>query len=470
MRSLAVAYETWARIGFEPNAAQRPILLDEHDLVQGAGGWRAGKSRLAASGKLMGEMLTGNLFWLVGAKYEMTRPEFDYVSQDVAKLYPNGVKTRQVQIHGPREGPCYINISNEILIETKSADDPRTLAGKAPDGVVICEAGQVLWDTVERCLGRVLEKRGWVFAIGTFEESVGWYVDKWFEWQKDNVFNARSYSLPTWSNTALFPEGVNDPWIQRMRVELGDDKFQEKLGGVPHPPTSRVYARFEPRESGNVRAIELLKIENDDQVILSPVQLWIDPGFACYAVEAVQKAPGEHGPIYRLFKDGELYAPGIGSEEAIGWVKSQEWSGAIERIVIDVASKQHHGGRPIANVWAEAFNGIAVDAHYIHKKAAIDKVQSVIETRRLLVDPSRRGLIAEMGCGTNPIPGQTYFRWKQRGGGIITDLTEDDSDHACSAVNYGIIANESYLPRGADIAPQRAYDWTYGPSTPSRSR
>lgn len=469
MRNWEAAERVWQRTGFTPNDDERPILECNAPIVLLAGGVRAGKSTTGARGKLVGELLSGELFWIVANKYELTDCEYDYAATDIAKLFPRElVESPYFEISQVERGPRTFKIGpgkGTIRIQTKSGADIEGLAAEAPDGVLVCEAAQISWTAIERLMERVIQKRGWMFLEGTFEASVGWYVDKWFEWQHDNYLGAQSFSLPTWSNKALFPGGEHDPELEKQRRMLGDAKFYERYGGVPSPPSKRVYSQFNMEE--NVLPLELLREEGeegapDKKLGILPVQLWIDPGFACYAIEAAQVVRGDPMPTYRLFAGGELYAANCMTEDAIGWVKRQEWCGALDRIVIDIAARQRQAQRSIASMWAEAFPQLPVVTNYVQKSGGIDKAQSVIATRRLLVDPSRQGLIAEMGCAGNPIPGQTYYRWKERTGGIIMNLTEDDSDHACSAVVYGIIAQEGYLSLALLDTAQRAYDWKYG--------
>ncbi len=149
---------------------------------------------------------------------------------------------------------------------------------------------------------------------------------------------------------------------------------------MPSPPSKRVYSQFDTNE--NVRPLELQKHEgNEGQLVIDPVQLWVDPGFSCYAVEAVQVVRGDPLPTYRLFDGGELYAANCMTEDAIGWVKRQEWAEALDRIVIDIQATQHQAQRSVASVWAEAFPRLPVVMNYVQKLTGIDKVQSVVATR-----------------------------------------------------------------------------------------
>ena len=150
-------------IGFNPTDEQRIILDSPYRFNLVAGGEQAGKS-LIASKYLVGrfaETKDRGLYWLVAADYERTRAEFEYLVQDFQNLSILKYASKRVD-------PGYILLKDDTRIETKSAKDPRTLAMRAPDGILGCEASQLDLETFYRLMGRCAPKRGWMFLSGTF--------------------------------------------------------------------------------------------------------------------------------------------------------------------------------------------------------------------------------------------------------------------------------------------------------------
>ena len=87
---------------------------------------------------------------------------------------------------------------------------------EAPAGIIGCEASQLDLESFWRLEERLVEKRGWLMLEGTFESSLGWYPEKYIHWSSPAVQkteNVKSFSLPTWTNTELFPGGREDPEI-----------------------------------------------------------------------------------------------------------------------------------------------------------------------------------------------------------------------------------------------------------------
>ena len=157
------------KVGFVPTREQSSILNSQHRFNLVAGGEQAGKSMIAAKYLLARFLETKGkgLFWLVAADYARTRAEFTYLAEDFEKL-------GMIKDISKRVDPGHITLVDGTLIETKSAKDPRTLAMKAPDGIIGCEASQLDMETFFRLRGRCAPKRAWMFLGGTFEGSLGW--------------------------------------------------------------------------------------------------------------------------------------------------------------------------------------------------------------------------------------------------------------------------------------------------------
>ena len=152
------------RVGFEPTDAQMPILSARKRFILVAGGEQAGKSMIASK-YLLSRFLEINepgLYWLVAADYERTRAEFEYLMEDFSTL---GI----LKEASKRVDPGHLTLADGTRIETKSAKDPRTLAMRAPNGILGCEASQLDLETFFRLRGRCAPKRGWMFLAGTFE-------------------------------------------------------------------------------------------------------------------------------------------------------------------------------------------------------------------------------------------------------------------------------------------------------------
>jgi len=121
----------FAKVGFTPTDEQRVILNSPFRFNLVAGGEQAGKSLIAAKYLLgrFAETDQRGLYWLVAADYERTRAEFEYLLADFSAL---GI----LKEASKRVDPGHLTLADGTRIETKSAKDPRTLAMRAPNGII----------------------------------------------------------------------------------------------------------------------------------------------------------------------------------------------------------------------------------------------------------------------------------------------------------------------------------------------
>ena len=421
----------FSKLEFEPTEKQIPILESRKRFILVAGGEQAGKS-MVASKYLVSRFLENEepgLYWLVAADYQRTRAEVDYLVQDFATLGILGEVTKRVD-------PGRIVLADGTRIETKSAKDPRTLAMRAPNGIIGCEASQLDLETFHRLRGRCAPKRGWLFLGGTFEGSLGWYPQLVQSWQH-GLNDEQSFSLPSYSNQYLYPGGKGDPEILRLKAVASDEFFMERIEGIPTPPQGLVFGEF--------RA-DLHISDEAEWSVGDPVQLWMDPGYAGgYAVEVVQEINGQMCVI------DEIYEQGLITSEIIDIAQSRPWWKDVAGGVIDVAGYQHQAMSAPAEIWLEQ-TGIYLGAQKVQINEGTERLKSFLKpnplnnTPKIIFNPKCKGILSEFGAEANPFDGQTRaYRWKtDRDGNIVGNTPEDKYNHGVKAVIYGLVDRFGY--------------------------
>jgi len=399
----------FSKVGFTPTEEQKSILESTYRFNLVAGGEQAGKSLIASKYLLarFSETEERGLYWLVAADYERTRAEFEYLLQDFSTL---GI----LKEASKRVDPGHLTLADGTRIETKSAKDPRTLAMRAPNGILGCEASQLDLETFFRLRGRCAPKRGWLFLSGTFEGSLGWYPQMFTAWASGAEKDARAYSLPSYTNTHLYPGGRDDPEILRLQETSSDDFFMERIEGKPSPPRGLVFPEFRP--DAHIREVEYEKGE--------PVHIWMDPGYAgAYALVAVQVVDDQIRVI------DEIYEQGLVTEE-----------------IIDIAGTQHQAMAAPTEVWM-ANTGLYLSSQKIKINEGTERLKGWLKidpkthAPRIVFHPKCHGILSEFGIVPNPFDGQTKaYRWKtDREGNIVGEIPEDKYNHGIKAVIYGLI-------------------------------
>lgn len=410
---------------------QDVVYLPNREILV-AGGERAGKSFV--SGTFLATRLPyGKLYWLVAADYGRTQAEFVYIQEFLSKMGWDFDASKRVD-------PGEINIAGGFKIVTKSAQDPRKLAMEAPDGVVICESSQVDYETYLRIRGRIAEKRGWMLMSGTFESSLGWYPEMYTRGQNcRSVDDLISVSLPTWSNTRIFPGGRQDPEILKLESLSSKEWFSERYGGVPCPPKGRVFEEF----SMAIHTGTGGEYEFDPKL---PTLIWVDPGYAsAYAVEVAQMRGDD------VFVVDEIFERDFITSDIIKIAQSKPWWSKVVGGAIDVAAKQHQAMAAPTEVWLNE-GRIHLDSRYIEIRDGIERVKTFLtvnpktQAARLHINTKCRGLISEFGGCPNPITNQTaVYSWrKDREGNVVGDVPDDKNNHAVKALTYGLVNSFGY--------------------------
>ena len=418
------------KVDFSPTQEQKVILDSDKRFILVAGGEQAGKSMIASKFLLKKTFETeeAGLYWLVAADYERTRAEFEYLVSDFAQL---GILKKASK----RVDPGRIELADGTVIETKSAKDPRTLAMKAPNGIIGCEASQLDLESFYRLRGRCAPRKAWLFLAGTFESSLGWYPQMFQSW-KYGINNEQSYSLPSWTNKHLYPEGKNDPEILRLKESSSDDFFMERIEGIPSPPRGIVFPEFRP---------DIHVSENIEYVPDEPVHIWMDPGYAgAYAVCAVQIINDQ----VRVFD--EIYEQNLITEEIINIAQNRPWYKDLTYGVIDIAGYQHQAMSAPAEVWLDS-TGLFLDSEKININDGTERLKSTLKLTgkgepKLIISPKCKGLLSEFGAAANPFDGQSkVYQWKvDRDGNVVGNQPQDKYNHGIKALIYGLINHFGY--------------------------
>ena len=430
-------------IGFDTWPEQDEILNHKARIKLVAGGERAGKSFLGALSIIsrLDEFEAGDICWLVARDYERTRAEWNYLSEILTKL---GFLIKQTKRIDPGEMTVACGTSDKpgvFTIKTKSAQDHRSLAMEAPRMVVACEASQIDHESFLRLRGRIAEKRGYLFLEGTFEMSLGWYPSQWEAWQFFNPDDdAISFSLPSWTNQVVYPDGREDEEILSLERLHSEDWFNERIAGVPAPPKGLVHSMFDVQSHISDRA-EYIEGE--------AVHLWVDPGYSqvtksAYAVEVVQIIGDQIRIIDEVFEREKI------TEEIIEICQMRPWWQDVQHAVIDIAAHSIGESRPV-DTWLEKA-GLYMQSERVGILDGVERFNTFLKenpsTRQphMLINPKARGVISELGGCANPFDDQIHvYTWRtDRDNNVVGREPRDAFNHGVKAITYGLVVNFGY--------------------------
>mgnify|MGYP001560852966 CR=1 FL=1 len=430
---------TWQQLDvtlFPSQERASRALTGRRDLprtVQVIGGERAGKSQWAAHEVTVHALWPGQLIYLAGAKYENCEPEYDYVESNLRQLGALASSSR------PKNGQWQMTTSTGCEIQTISlaqGSDALIATGRAPDLVVLCEAGMLEHDNFLAAYTRVGERRGAVIAVGTLKRSRPWYVALYRQLQAANPYRGKSFSFPSWENTSIYPGGRSDPVIVALEAALGPQRFMERIGAEPVPSPLLVFGReFD-------YALHVQRLAYDPDL---PLWLACDPGYAgAYALLVGQAASASDVRVL-----AEFYQQYATWDRAVAWLRALEYVEAeepddagvgaiynVDRAVMDIAGKQHHADRSQIEQWHDA-TGIKFRSNPVGIDLGIARLRDFLrspfawDVTRLHIDPSCEGLLWELA------EGEQYPRDQE--GNPVKEAPVDANNHSRKALSYLLV-------------------------------
>jgi hypothetical protein len=427
----------WATCKYTPTIgpeSQSKFHTDKSLLKLVAGGVRAGKSKSTAMEMIEQCAVPNGLIWIVGPDYEQCKPEFEYM------LAPFQMLGWVRKVNKPDKGSRSFELVNGCKVQTKSSDDADSLASFAPHAILMVEAGQQTLETYLKVLERGLEFNAKIILSGTFEKADTWYADLWEKWQGINPEGGVSFSLPSWSNTKLFPGGRNDYKIKRLEDSMPEELFMERCGAIPYKPAGLVFRRFERSKkivNGDLpMEWHVRRLDFDPDY---PIELAVDPATHTYAVLAVQWV----GPKVRVVD--EIYMHDAIAQNVIPEVMARPWWPYLKPVcgVMDNAGKQRHGNQSNLDVWREMTgkhfrtNYVFIDESINCVKLRLEKVDEEDNLPLLQFDyrlnsskgagGKANGILAEMGL----------YRYRDyKDGSNVSKVPIDANNDSCKALGY----------------------------------
>jgi len=450
----------FGKVGYDPtqngrNEFQPKVLKAKKRYKLVSGGEQGGKSTLASKEWLKNwvqDQVTHEgygdgkgpplLYWLIGASYNETIKEFTYIADDLMALgQPIKVSKRvdpgEIVLKFPGERKA------RLVIETKSATDITKMSKDAPHGIIMCEADQMGYIVFERAQGRLTPHNGWLFMSGTYERSIGWYAQLWEAWQSGTE-DRQSWSVPSYSNYALYPGGRNDPKILELERRATDQFFMERIEGRPVPPKGLV---FSPEFRADIH------IQECSYEPGNPVYIWEDPGYSAESAHAVECAQYIGGQV-RVFD--ELYYRGFVTKDIIDMVMRRPWWNEESKFLTSDPSyrSQHHSMTSVEEQWLSQA-GLVATGDKIRINEGTERLKQFFKPDPftgipgIIISPNCPGVLSELGAGPHPIApfeGQMRaYSWKvDKDGNVVGETPEDRNNHGLKSIIYGIVDHWGY--------------------------
>jgi hypothetical protein len=237
--------------GYQPHPGQVKVHYDGHRHRAMSNGRRWGKTLVGGKEiepcaflrNRLGDPQRG---WIVGPNYSDCEKEFRVVYDTFRTLGIDQVSNKFLK--NTENGNMVIATNWGFVVECRSAAHPESLVGEGLDFAVMVEAGRLHRKTFTEYVRPALsDKRGWSLTSGVPEMATEtsllyWAYKRGLEWQTKPW---RSWRMPSWTNTVVFPGGRRDPEIIEAEDDLTEDEFKRQYGGMFVDRVGRVMSEWD---------------------------------------------------------------------------------------------------------------------------------------------------------------------------------------------------------------------------------
>lgn len=223
--------------GYVPHRGQEIIHYDSTRHRVLSNGRRWGKTMLGGKESeclaflrnWRGEPMRG---WIIGPEYTDCEKEFRIVHDTFKSLGIDKISSKF--LNNTENGNMHIKTRWGFDLECRSARHPESLVGEGLDFVLLVEAGRhkrrMFGDYVRPALS---DKRGMSLMSGVPEEASDNSLLYWAYNRGQDITKTqwKSWRMPSWTNSVVFPGGRNDPEILEAEDDLTEDEFRRQYGG-----------------------------------------------------------------------------------------------------------------------------------------------------------------------------------------------------------------------------------------------
>lgn len=391
-------------------------------------GRRFGKSSMA--GRDLGSklFLPKSWYWIVGPTYDLAEKEFRVVWDDLIIGKRFGRDKRVRKAYNKKQGEMYIEFPWRTRLECRSSRHKETLVGEGLDGAIISEAAKQDEETWKRFIRPALsDKRGWA-TFPTTPEGYNWLYKMWQRGNNPDHKEYESWSFPSWKNTAIYPEGYDDPEIQEMVRSTSSEWFDQEIGAKFSSFVGKIYGEFQ--ETDHVRKVEF----RPDW----PNYITFDWGFTnpLAAIE-FQVGPSDQIHVWREHYKAYTTVP---EHCAIMNAREQPEGYRIDGCFGDAADPEAAATvgmllapcqvNPLAKTnWRE---GVELVKSFLkmYQVGIADEYGTPLEEPKMLVDYSCTNVISEFN---------SYKSKKPVSGNNVPEMGQNQSDHTLDALRYGLM-------------------------------
>jgi len=392
-------------------------------------GRRFGKSTMAGRDLEPKLFEPNKMFWIVGPTYDLGEKEFRVVWNDLIVNMKLGRDKRVKRAYNKKQGNMWIEFPWQTRLEVRSADHPENIVGEALDWVIMSEAAKHNEEAWERFIRPSLADRRGGADFPTTPEGFNWLHRLWTLGQNPDYKDYQSWRFPSWDNSAIYPDGEDDPEIQLLKLTMMPERFLQEIGADFSSFVGKIFPEWD--ETIHVRK-HVFRPE-------WPNFITFDWGYTnpLAAIE-FQVSPDDCIYVWR-----EHYRPYTTLPEHIRILKARE---NPEGYHLDMAFGDAADPEAAAVVSEELVGCLALPEAKTNWRDGIDCIREFLREREtgLVADEfgtplMKPGMVVDFDC-VNLIGELNNYKSKEsRTGQNVPEMGQKIKDHAIDALRYGVV-------------------------------
>lgn len=247
MKPLSISKEAlFAEIDYKPHSKQQLFHDSKARFRIPCCGRRFGKSLMCGHEMTARLFVPDTMHWIIGPTYALGEKEFRVVFDNLfRKMGSHFNSLRGVRkSYNVDQGNMSISLPWNTRLEVKSAEKQDSLVGEGLDSCIMSEAALHKKDTFQMYIEpALLDKRG-VADFPSTPRGHNWYEGLWLSGQDPQQEWAESWRFPTWENEALFPQGYDDPEIQKIKRTVSEFHWLQEYCAEFTALEGRIYDEF----------------------------------------------------------------------------------------------------------------------------------------------------------------------------------------------------------------------------------
>jgi hypothetical protein len=242
------------RVGYTPHSGQQGIHASNARFRIACCGRRFGKSQAFGHEATLRMFMPDSMHWICGPTYKLGEKEFRVVFDDFKRLKLLNQCRKSYNVNQGTMRIYWPDMNSTI--EVVSAEKQDSLVGEGLDSVIMSEAAihkQSTWSMfIEPALS---DKRGSADFPST-PRGFNWFKGMYDIGQLPGGLweDYASWRLPTWTNTAVFPGGYDDPELVRIRQNVSEQHWLQEYAAEFTAFEGLIYPEF--NEAFHVRRID----------------------------------------------------------------------------------------------------------------------------------------------------------------------------------------------------------------------